>query len=219
MPRIIFIRPAETDYSEKNTIIGRADAELNEKGAFQAEALADVIAKWDVSYLGVSPIKRALTMAMKIADRFEQVSVQPVAGFQPMDMGDWQDCTLDHLLQTDRARYTSWLTDPDFRAPGGESIREVYGRAFNDLAHIVQHTSEGETLVFILQESVLKVLCCGALDLPLESANRFAMDPGGYAVFERIYPSGPYAMVAWNQTDYLSELDGIPADFSEVPAW
>ncbi len=127
----------------------------------------------------------------------------PVAGFMAIDMGDWGDMSRDEILRYDKIRYRSFLTDPDFPAPGGESRREVYARAFNELVHIVKHTDDDETIALMLQETVMQVLCCGALDLNIESAHRFQIDNGAYAIFDRIFPSGPYQLKAWNRKAHL----------------
>jgi probable phosphoglycerate mutase len=120
-----------------------------------------------------------------------------------MDMGDWENLGEEQILLRDRMRFQSWMTDPDFRAPGGESMREVYGRSFPDLVNIVHHADEGETLVLVVQEGVLRALCCGVLDLHLESAHRFRIDNAAFAVFERVYPRGPYQLVHWNNKEHL----------------
>ncbi len=217
MPRIIFIRPAETDHQVHDLMLGRFDVDLNERGQLQATCLADVLSAQPITFLGVSPIKRALATAMVIADRFEHLSVIPISGFQAIDMGEWENRGREEISIVDRARYETFLTDPDFRAPGGESKRDVYARALPHLVDIVKHTGPDETIVFVLQEAVMQVLCCAVLDLELESAHRFQVENAAYAVFERIYPEGPYQLVAWNRNDHLSlnlpeeELEELPA--------
>ena len=75
--------------------------------------------------------------------------------------------------------------------------------------HLVHSANPQDTLVFVLEESVLRAVCCAALDLPLEAARRFAMSHAGFGVFERFYPGGPYQMTAWNDTSHLTGLDQI----------
>jgi len=218
MPRIIFIRPAETDHQAYDLLLGRGDPDLNERGHDQALHLADVLEDRGITFLGVSPIKRALTTAMTISDRYEDLSVIPVAGFQAIDMGEWEDRGREEIGLVDRARYESFLTDSDFRAPGGESRRDVYARALPQLIDIVKHTGPEETIAFVLQETVMQVLCCAVLDLGLESAHRFQVDHAAYAVFERIYPEGPYQMVSWNRNDHIP-TEEVAEELEELPAF
>lgn len=208
MPRIILIRPAETDSQMDERLLGRHDADLNELGMLQAERLADALVGYPITYVGCSPLKRAMATAMVLADRNE-TSVVPVGGFQGADLGEWQDRSPQILMMNDRTRYTAWLDDPSFRAPGGESKRDVYARCFPAMLDIVQHTDPSETIAIVAQETVLQALCCVALDLEMESAHRFQIDHGAFAVFERLYPEGPYQLIAWNISHHLPKESAL----------
>lgn len=213
MPKLILARPAQTEPDDRGCILGRLDADLNEWGHEQARLLADHLISFQPNFIAVSPMKRAIATAMYLNDRID-ATLHPVRGFLACDLGDWEGQQLDHILQRDRSRYEAWLSDPDFPAPGGESIREVFARAYGDLVDIVQHAGDGETILFILPEAVLRAVCCAALDLPLEAAQRFSMQHAAYGVFERIYPGGPYQMKSWNDTRHLVQLNQMP-EFEE----
>ena len=217
MPRILFIRPAETDHCLRNTILGRHDADLNNTGLQQADALAEALMRFSISYIGVSPLKRAMSTAMAIETYQPGTLIHPVPGFHGVDMGDWENRDMDIVQGSDRARYESFRMDPDFPAPGGESIREVYARAYPDLVHIVHQTGKDETIALILQETVMRALCCGVLDLPLEAAPRFTMHHGAYSIFERIFPGGPYQLVNWNRNHHLNRETKVPYLEEELP--
>ncbi len=206
MPKLVFIRPSDTDPGISRQLLGRCDADLNEEGRRQAEVLANDLAGWDFSFLAASPLKRAIATAMPLG--FSQdVSIHPVAGFQAIDMGEWEKKSPEEIRQNDAARFERWLTDPGFPAPGGESIRQVYARAYPELANIVNHARDGETIGLTMQEAVCRAMCCAALDLPLEAANRFHLDNGAYCVFERMFPGGPYRMTLWNRLATLTAED------------
>ena len=128
------------------------------------------------------------------------VLIQPLAGFHGMDLGDWENCAQEELARADQGRFQVFLSDPDYRAPGGESLREVYARAYPELVNLVHHAEEGETLALILEQNVLQVTCCALLDLGLEAARRFVLQPGRFGVFERSEPKGPYQLTAWQPT-------------------
>ncbi|MDJ0840330.1 MAG: histidine phosphatase family protein [Acidobacteriota bacterium] len=218
MPRIIFIRPAETDHSTHDLVLGRHDVDLSEKGYAQTRQLADALAaSYQIDFLGASPVKRALSTAMPISYCYDDLSVIPVAGFRAMDMGEWENRGKEEINMSDGRRYQSFLTDPDFRSPGGESRRDVYARAFPHLIDIVKHTGPDETIALVLQEAVMQVLCCGTLDLSLESANRFQVDNGAFAVFERLYADGPYQLVAWNRNSHLKPVE--EEELEEISAY
>lgn len=214
MPRLLFIRPGETDFNLRDAVLGRYDADLSEIGRLQAVGLAQSLAQFPLSFLGVSPLKRAIATAMIIEDVVE-VSPHPIAGFHGADMGDWDRKERLWIKQTDGSRYQSWLTDPDFPAPGGESTREVFARAYPDLVRIVNEGESHETFALVLQESVMQALCCAMLDLPLEAAHRFHLDHGAFGRFERMYPKGPYKLVCWNQRGWLSREPSSSLAYAE----
>jgi probable phosphoglycerate mutase len=190
--------------------LGRLDDDLDDWGREQARLLADHLSvHGKPDFIAVSPMKRAIGTALYLNDRVD-ATLHPVRGFVACDVGDWEGQPLQQILQRDRSRYESWLSDPDFPAPGGESIREVFARAYSDLLDIVHHGRDDETLLFILPEAVLRCVCCAALDLPLEAAQRFTMEHAAYAVFERIYPGGPYQMKRWNDTRHLIHHEEMP---------
>lgn len=204
MPRLVVIRPAETDYHLEGRLLGRCDVDLNDTGRNQAEDLIDRLSQWDFASVAVSPLKRAIATAMPICED-RDIILHPVAGFNAEDLGDWEGQERRIVAQGDGSRYQQWLTDPDFRAPGGECMREIYGRAYSDLAHIVQQSETGQTLGFVLPLALIRVFCCAALDLSIESSCRFDIGPAGFAVFERMYPRGPYQLIGWNQPATLDQ--------------
>ena len=216
MPRIIFLRPAQTDHHLRGLVLGRCDPDLNESGLAQARAVADQLKMWPISFLGVSPLRRAVMTARCLERELEGVSVHPVAGFQGADMGDWENQSMETIARSDRRRYESWLKDPDFPAPGGESIREVYARAYPDLVNLVNQTRKEETLLLVLQEVVLKALCCAVLDLDLESAQRFQLGHGAFGIFERMYEGGPYRLTAWNCSHMPRSRELVTSEMDEA---
>lgn len=209
MARLILARPAQTEYHQRACLLGRLDADLDDWGREQARLLANHLAQFQPDFIAVSPMKRCIATAMYLSD-LSDATLHPVRGFIACDVGDWEGQPLEHILQRDRSRYEAWISDADFPAPGGESIREVFARAYSDLVDIVHHAEDHETIIFILPEAVLRSVCCAALDLPLEAAQRFTIDHAAYGVFERLYPGGPYQMMRWNDTRHLADHNQMP---------
>lgn len=214
MPRLILIKPGETEPELNGHLLGRYDAELNENGRHQAQLMGQALAAFNIAYVGMTPLKRAISTAMAIED-YQPVLMHPVSGFQGIDLGDWDNTSRDIITRSDGSRYHNFCGDTDFPAPGGESVREVYARVYSDLVHLVQDAGVDETLALVLEETVLKAMICAILDLPLQAARRFCLDHGSYGVFERIYPGGPYQMMAWNCQQHLLESDPVSHAWEE----
>ena len=130
-------------------------------------------------------------------------------------MGDWDQMERSVIHQRDRGRYQSWQNDPDFPAPGGESVREVYARAYSELVNIVENTDPNKTIALVLQDVVLRAMCCAVLNLPIEAAQRFFLENGAFSVFERMYPGGPYHLVAWNRNEHLINRASAIMEYEE----
>ncbi len=206
MPRIIFVRPAGTDYPRQDMLLGRFDADLNEAGVQAAFQIGQALIPYQPTHLTTSPLRRAISTALAIEDATPGLTAYPANAFQAIDYGEWEARPRTLLLASDPTRFKSFLSDPDFRAPGGESMREVYARAFPELLNLVHHMEDEETLVLVLQDSVIKALSCAVLDLPLEHAHRFSMEPAAYSVFERLYHGGPYQLLAWSRHPHIENV-------------
>lgn len=202
MPRIIVVRPAQTDPNLQGVFLGRSDNDLNQVGRIQADLLSRALDRYSLNYIAVSPLKRAIATAMPLGHD-QDVTMHPVAAFQAVDMGEWEGLDREEIVCRDRARFERWLTDPSFPTPGGESLKEAYARVYPDLADIVGQTENHETLGFVVQDHVAYCIFCAALDLPLETAKRLHLDPGAFGVFERLFPDGPYRLVQWNENAHL----------------
>jgi len=69
----------------------------------------------------------------------------------------------------------------------------------------VQHCRSGESILIIAPATVLKVLTCGIMYLPLQNAFNFSVDCGGICMFERAFENGPYQLKQWNDLRYLEK--------------
>ncbi|MCB1050652.1 MAG: histidine phosphatase family protein [Acidobacteria bacterium] len=211
MPKIVFVRPCETQTQDQGLMVGRTDLDLNETGHTQAGALAQYMQSWPISRIAVSPMKRALSTALYLCEENNRIP-QLISGFQATDLGEWDGKPKQFVLEKDGARFERWRTEPDFPCPGGESIRNIYRRSFCELVDLVALCEPDELLVIIAPAMILRVMTCGILDLPLTHALSFALNHGAVSTFTRLYPSGPYQMSRWNDISYQYEpmlaLDG-----------
>jgi probable phosphoglycerate mutase len=131
------IRHAESAWNAMGLWQGHADPGLSARGQAQAQALALALAGAGIEAIAASDLRRARETAAVVA---EALGLEPLHDprLRERDLGTWSGLSTPQIagrwpaeLARVRAR------DPDFRPGGGESIRDVRGRAagfFRELA-------------------------------------------------------------------------------------
>lgn len=123
---LYFVRHGRTEANAAGRLQGRVDFPIDEVGRAQAAAITSVVGS--VDRLVCSPSLRARQTA-------EVFGIEPEIDerWLEMDYGDFDGMP---LTDVPRAEWHEWITDPDFRPPNGESLREVGVRVYdacNDL--------------------------------------------------------------------------------------
>ena len=162
--RVILIRHGQTEWNRVERFRGRADLSLDETGIKQAKAASDRIARWPVSALYSSPLKRAMMTAQILASPFN-LTVQPLDGLLDIDYGKWQGLSLEEAAAQDNSLYVKWLNSPQqVQFPGGETLQGVRNRATNAIHDVIEQ-NRGKTAVMVSHMVVCKVLLCAVLGL------------------------------------------------------
>ena len=180
---LTLIRHGRTDWNEEGRMQGRRDTELSPAGR------ADV-ARWRLppdlagprAWIS-SPLRRALDSASIASGRAPDIEPDLIE----MDWGEWEGCRLDEL----RSRFGAAFAHQeslglDFRAPGGESPREVLLRVRIWLARVAQWD---QPVVAVTHNGVLRAALAAAtgwdmltkppVRLRRDALHRFRVDAGG----------------------------------------
>jgi probable phosphoglycerate mutase len=123
MTRLLLLRHAPTDWNAERRIQGHADIPLSEAGREAAAQwrLPDWTAGWDVL---TSPLARAVETA-----RLLGCDPVPEPALTELDWGQWEGLRLSDRSRIDRAELARReALGLDFRAPDGESYRELQAR-------------------------------------------------------------------------------------------
>jgi broad specificity phosphatase PhoE len=121
---LLLARHGETLDNENGLILGHRDPPLSEIGMQQARQLATAVADAGIVAILVSPLLRARQTAEAVGDA---IGVEPVvmAALSESDRGEWEGQEVAHLKRTSPALHAAFEDgDPNFRFPGGESLRE-----------------------------------------------------------------------------------------------
>lgn len=178
---VSFIRHASTTWNEQGRMQGRRDIPLSEHGRAQVRSWRlppDLAghAAW-VS----SPLRRAVETAELLGGG----TVHLESALIEMDWGDWEGLTLDELRNAHGTEFArNEARGLDFRAPGGESPREVRVRVEQWLAR-----ASPVPIVAVTHLGVLRVILAAAtgwdmtgkppIHLRSDAIHRFAVDGRG----------------------------------------
>jgi broad specificity phosphatase PhoE len=147
--QIILVRHGQTQWNKEERFRGRADLDLDEVGVKQAEAAADWVAKWPVTAIYSSPLRRALNTAQALAGKLD-LKVKPLQGIIDIDFGKWQGLSAEEAAADDAALFQKWLVSPhEVQFPGGESLDTVRQRIKQDVCAIN---------MFLVEEDISRAL-------------------------------------------------------------
>jgi broad specificity phosphatase PhoE len=183
LARFILIRHGQTEWNQKERFRGWVDIDLDETGIRQAEAAAPRIARWEVSAIYASPLRRAMATAEIIAHPL-RIPVTPLEGIIDMNFGVWQGLSIDEVKHNYPALFKLWRYSPEtLEIPEGDSLEDVRKRsaaAIDDLA--ARH--KDATVVLVTHRVVCKVLLCHLLGLDNSHFWQIEQDTAAINLFE-----------------------------------
>ncbi|HQF62863.1 MAG TPA: histidine phosphatase family protein [Anaerolineaceae bacterium] len=161
MTELWLVRHGQTDWNLEKRYQGQADIPLNLTGLQQAADLANRLEGEAFEALYSSDLSRARQTAELLA-RTLGLPLRLDARLREIHQGEWQGEYLDDV----RERHTllleeHWNNPARSRAPGGESVIEVAGRAAQAISEICRRHPRGRVLV-VSHGLTLATLICQA---------------------------------------------------------
>ena len=197
---LLAIRHGETDWNSQGRFQGHLDSALSPEGRAQAEALGEYLARERFDLLLCSDLCRALQTASAIAMRTgHEIVVEP--RLRERRMGIFQGLTPAEAQASYPEEYARFRThDPDYVIPGGESMRELFGRSvacFTELAR--RHA--GLTLAAVTHGGVIAMLYRHARAMPLQAPRDFPLHNSGVNRFR--HRQGAWQLQSWGEVGHL----------------
>ncbi len=142
---------------------GSTDSPLTWRGRRQARRTGRHLRVTEsVDAVYCSPLLRCRQTAA-LAARSLGLAVQPVDGLQEMCIGEWEDMTFRDLVS--RHDFMQRVTaDPEYRAPGGESLNEVTLRTTTAIRHIESLHGVEETVLVVSHGVAMAVAIAAFVD-------------------------------------------------------
>lgn len=178
LQRIVLVRAGRTRLSAERRFCGHADPPLDERGRWEADALAQRLAsEWRPGLVLASAAWRATDTARAIA-AWSRCTWDAWPGLADVDVGDWEGLTRDEARSRDPAVFGRWFTSPAAVGfPGGERLLELRVRARALLDEVSARAPTGVVAV-VGHDGINRAILLAALGLPLSHYHRLRQATG-----------------------------------------
>ncbi|KAJ1629844.1 histidine phosphatase superfamily [Pavlovales sp. CCMP2436] len=169
--QILLIRHGQVIPPTLDCIYGGMDVPLSELGKRQAIAAANGVSAFSCSHVYSSPLSRAVFGAERVleAQMSSQRRLVPLSledALAEIDRGDWGGLSRAEIEAANPGGLDRLKTDPEFRPPNGESMRDLQTRVIAAFRRILDATPPGETVAIVSHMHVTKVIVSHVLGTP-----------------------------------------------------
>ena len=177
--RILLARHGETPWNAEGRYQGQHDIPLSDTGERQARLLGDRLREMPITRAVASPLSRARRTAELALGEERAGLLQLDRDLQEIAHGDWEGLLASEIRARDPNRLRAWRDSPEtVQMPGGgESIVQVFDRAWPAFARACEGLGEGDTLLVVAHDAVNRVLLCKILGIPLAQLWGFRQAP------------------------------------------
>lgn len=202
MAKLLLVRHGKTE-GEENRYYGHIDIGLSQEGAEQAEMLRDRLALQNLNVAYSSDLKRAFDTADIIVGA-HKLEVMPRSDLRELDFGELAGMTFNEIQERYHAA-AKLLSgqNPNMRAPGGESLKQMGIRIKRFVAEVEKQPRK-RTVLVVAHDGSLKVLLCTLLGTGLQHWWQFRLQPASLTVVET-YPEGS-VLCLLNDTSHLGGI-------------
>jgi broad specificity phosphatase PhoE len=168
--RLTVVRHGQTKWNLEHRTQGHQDSPLTALGVTQADRVGQALADIRFDSAFSSDLERALDTAKHImAANFCGFHIQPDKRLRELNYGDWEGITHAEITSNFSKEYHTYRNHSDsFRAPNGESFKEMRSRFIQFLSEmmnsptgnhlIVSHSGLIQILILVLTEKSLSEL-------------------------------------------------------------
>jgi len=176
--RILLARHGETPWNAEGRYQGQEDIPLSEVGERQAGLLGARLAEVRIDRAVASPLSRADRTARLALGEARASMLTNDAGLAEIAHGTWEGLLASEIRARDPERLAAWRDAPDtVLMPGGESLRQVYDRAWPAFARAVDGLGPDDTALVVAHDAVNRVILCRILGIPFSRLWSFRQAP------------------------------------------
>ncbi len=215
MTRILAIRHGETAWNVDTRIQGQLDVGLNEVGRRQAELAARHLADEDLAAVYSSDLQRAHDTAQALARAQRSgLVVQADTGLRERRFGVFEGKTFAEIDAEHPELALRWKRrEPDFGAPGGETLAEFYARCVATATRLAA-AHAGQTIALVTHGGVLDCLYRAATRVELNAPRTWQI--GNTSINRLLWTDDGFTLVGWGDTQHLDLLEQVDAVLDEA---
>ena len=167
MTTVYLVRHAEAEGNLFKRIHGQYDSPVTALGRRQIECLEKRFSSISVDAVYASDLKRTCQTAAAIYVP-KQLELHKEPKLREIYLGAWEDKPFGEVMRTDLEDMLRFSTgEPDWRAPGGESLREVGDRAEQAIRRIIRE-NPGRTVAVVSHGTALRQVLSRLLHRPVD---------------------------------------------------
>lgn len=201
---VYLTRHGETDWNQDKRIQGHTDVPLNDRGRFQAEALAGRLATIPLDAIYTSDLSRTRQTAEMIAARQPgEVSIISTPDLRECNYGQWEGLTREEVAVRFAEDWDKWNRSRLTESPtGGEDYLSLAGRA----GRAFDAAAQGRKTVLIsTHRGTLRAILCHALRLAPSERDRFLVKNCSLSALE-CRPGRRPRLILLDDTSHLDAL-------------
>lgn len=205
MTDFYIVRHCESTGNVSSKLQGRTDTDITDKGASQLAMLAMRLKPVPIDFIYSSPLKRAYKTAQSIAAVHPGIDIRTEQSLQEIDFGEMEGEPVDTLSAKWLRETEKWSRDiARFKAPGGESTRDIYIRAAALLRRLASEHS-GRTICLATHGCVIFAALSFANGLSAEDLNQSEFWVDNTAISHiRADNDGNFELIFWNDTEHIT---------------
>ncbi|MHB8600472.1 MAG: histidine phosphatase family protein [Ktedonobacteraceae bacterium] len=201
--RLLLVRHGLTLSNVQGRYTGQSDVPLTEVGERQAEAVGKRLATESLDVIVSSDLQRARATANAIA-RHHNLPIWNDADLREASLGEWEGLTYREVSTLYRELVLQRREDPNFSAPGGESVIQIRDRVARARARW-QSQYPNSTVVWVTHAGVIEVSLCLLLGIDLKHRRQFRHNNASITEFDLSRDYG--VLVSLNNTEHLPLLE------------
>lgn len=176
--RILLARHGETPWNAEGRYQGQEDIPLSPVGEKQARLLGDRLRDVRIDRAISSPLGRAYRTAQLALGDLRAPMLTTEKGLMEIAHGTWEGLLASEIHERDPDLLRDWRESPDtVQMPGGESIHQVFVRAWQAFAWACEGLGPQDTLLVVAHDAVNRVILCHVLGVPFSRLWTFRQAP------------------------------------------
>lgn len=162
---LYLVRHGRTEANAAGRLQGRIDLPIDDVGRVQVAAITSIVTS--VERVISSPSLRARQTAEVFG-----LELELDERWLEMDYGDFDGLPLNEVP---RDQWQQWISDPDFRPPGGESLREM-GKRVHEACDDLLEAARDHDIVVVSHATPIKAAMAWALGVDVGITWRSQID-------------------------------------------